>query len=92
MTQALNNKGVPELYEAIQRHAAYLKESESGEIQAREKREHACINAAVKQLKRVLALRIEEEGEIKKIMENVRQGKKNPYQGADEMVKTLLNN
>jgi len=90
MTQALNNKGTSELYEAIQRHTVYLKESESGEAKARGNREYACVNAAVKRLKRVLALRVEEEGKIKEIMEEVRQGKKNPYRGANEMVEILL--
>jgi LAO/AO transport system kinase len=90
MVQALNNIGVPELYEAIQKHRTYLEESESGKMQARRNREHACVNAAVKQLRRLLALRIEEGGEVKEIMENVRQGKKNPYRGANEMVNALL--
>ncbi|MCL2436440.1 MAG: methylmalonyl Co-A mutase-associated GTPase MeaB [Clostridiales bacterium] len=91
LTQALNNKGIPELYEAIQKHMNYLQQSEAGEMQTRRKREHACISAATKQFKRILALRMEEDGKIKEMMESVRQGKKNPRQGANEIINVLLN-
>ena len=90
MTQALNNIGISELYEAIKKHNAYLTESEAGETQAMKNRENACINATVKQLKRIVTQNNEEGGEINQIVESVRQGKKNPYLGANEIVKVLL--
>lgn len=92
MAQALNNKGVSELYEAIQRHRVYLEESELGKIQARGNREYTCFYAIEKQFRRILTLRIKEREGIREIMEKVRQGKINPYKGANEIIGALLKN
>lgn len=90
MTQALNNKGVSDLYEAILRHKIYLEKSGLNKVQARRNREYTCLYAIDKQFKHILASSIQAKEEIKKIMEEVREGKVNPYHGANKIVKTLL--
>ena len=90
MTQALNNKGIPELYEAIQKHGDYLKDSGTGELQAQGNRKHVCQNAVMKKLKRTLDERFETDESLKQIMKDVIEGHKNPHIGANEIVKLLL--
>jgi LAO/AO transport system kinase len=92
MTQALNNKGISELFEAIQKHKAYLEESGLGKLQARGNREYTCFYAIEKQFKRILALKMKEEGKVKNTMEKVRRGEINPYRGANEMIEELIKN
>ena len=86
-TQALNSKGIDELYDAILKHRNYLKELGASEIQASKNREIACINATVRKFKRFLIEQAEADGEVKKIIDEVKLGNKHPHQGASEILK-----
>lgn len=90
MIQALNNKGIPELYEAMKKHKDYLLESGAGELQAKVNRKHICENAILKTLKRTVMSHIEGEGEIREIIDSVVSGEKNPHKGANEITEILL--
>lgn len=92
VTEALNNKGISELYEAIQKHRVYLKESGLSRLRAKEDLEHSCINVAVKQINNILLESIKVNGELKEVMDKVKQGVVNPYQGANEIIRVFLNN
>lgn len=92
LTEALNNKGIEELYEAIEKHRAFLKETGLGKRRVEEELGHTCFNVAVKQIKSILSECITETGEVKAIMDKVKMGGVNPYRGANEIVRVLLNN
>jgi LAO/AO transport system kinase len=90
MTQALNNKGIDELYDAILKHGNYLKESGIDEIFASKNREFACINATVRKFKKLLIAKADSDSEIKNIIAEVKLGNKNPHKGANEILELMF--
>lgn len=90
LTEALNNKGISELYEAIQRHKVYLEESGLRMLRVKKDLEHTCLNVSVKQIKNILMDSLKDNGEIKEIMDKVKEGGVNPYRAAKKIVRVLL--
>lgn len=92
MTQALNNKGIDELYDAIMKHEDYLKASGARELLASRNREFACFNAVMRKFKRILSEQSATDFDIIKVFDEVKAGSKNPHEGAREVLELLLDN
>lgn len=90
LTEALNDRGTLELYQAIQKHKDYLSKSGLRELQVRQHSEHTCYYALQELLKNYINISIEESKEIKNIFQTVREGGENPYKAADEIFKIIL--
>ncbi|MCM0759491.1 methylmalonyl Co-A mutase-associated GTPase MeaB [Sporomusa sphaeroides DSM 2875] len=90
LTEALNNRGVSELYEAAKKHRMYLIQSGVKEQQAVQQRGQLCQNAVQEQMKVYLQKCFAEIKDVKAILKVVQEGSLNPYQGADEIRKLLL--
>lgn len=90
LTEALNNRGIMELYLAVQRHKDYLFKSGLTELKTKQRRENACHYAMQEVLKNYMEKSIEEVEEIKNILQTVREGDINPYKAADEIMKIIL--
>ena len=91
LTEALNAHGIPELHRAILAHKAYLNESGRAEDIAKTRREHTCLYALKEMLDKHVKQQIEESKEISSFLENVREGRTNPYQGASEILQDIFN-
>lgn len=91
MTEALNNRGVSELYTAIQKHKAYITESGLSLSRDIKHLEHTCLDAVEKLIKRIIKEETEEEA-IKEILTQVRIGLISPYKGANQIIRKVLNN
>ncbi len=89
-TEALNNSGISDLYEAVQRHNAYLFQSGMKERQTLQHRVQICQDAIFEQLKKYLLKSFEEVEGMKAILQLVQDGRLNPYQAADEILKDAL--
>jgi LAO/AO transport system kinase len=90
LTEALNNRGISDLYEAIQRHRTFLCQSGLKERQTKLQREHACYGAIKEGLKRYLRECFLEVEEVKTIIKTVQEEGLNPYHAADEILQLLL--
>ena len=90
LTEALNNRGVSDLYEAAQRHRTYLFQSGLKERQTLQQREQTCQNAVQEQMKNYILKCFQEMEEIKTILKMVQEERTNPYQAADRILKLLL--
>ncbi len=91
LTEALNDKGIMELYLAVQKHKNYLAQSGLREIQTQQRREHTCHYAMQEILKKYVNKCIGEVEEIKNILPTVREGGINPYKAANQIVEIILN-
>lgn len=91
LTEALNNCGISDLYEAVQRHRTYCLQSGLKERQTLKHRVQACQDAILEQLKTYLLKSCKNDEGVKGILEMVREGRLNPYQAADEVLGKLLN-
>ncbi|PKM90372.1 MAG: methylmalonyl Co-A mutase-associated GTPase MeaB [Firmicutes bacterium HGW-Firmicutes-12] len=89
LTEALNNKGTTELYQAIQTHKNYLNESGTAALMSQTRREHTCLYAMKETIKKYIDHKMEIE-EAKLIQKKVREGGLNPYQGANEIINNIL--
>lgn len=92
LTEALNDRGIRELYEAVQRHRAYLCESGLRELQTRQRRENACHYAIQEGLKKYMQKSFEEIEEVKGVLNTVQDGGINPYVAADKILSLFLKN
>jgi LAO/AO transport system kinase len=90
LTEALNNKGTKELYQAIEMHKNYLNESGLAELMSRTRREHTCLYAMKETIKKYIDQKTEGNEEVKLILNEVREGGVNPYQGANEIIDTIF--
>jgi LAO/AO transport system kinase len=90
LTEALNNRGISDLYEAIQRHRTFLCQSGLKERQTQLQSEHACYAAIELGLKKYLRKSFLEVKEVKTILETVQEEGFNPYHAADEILQLLL--
>ncbi|HZK53490.1 MAG TPA: methylmalonyl Co-A mutase-associated GTPase MeaB [Desulfosporosinus sp.] len=90
LTEALNDRGIIELYLAVQRHKDYLSKSGLRELQTKQRRENTCHYAMQEVLKNYMDKSLEEVEEIRNILQTVREGDINPYKAADEIMKILL--
>lgn len=90
LTEALNDRGIMELYLAVQRHKDYFSKSGLRELQTKQRREHTCHYAMQEVLKKYTDKSIEEVEEIKNILQTVQEGDMNPYKAADEIIKIIL--
>lgn len=91
LTEALNSKGIDELYQAIQKHKTYLNESGWAEKLAQTRREHTCLYAMNEMIKTYIDKQIEEVEEVRSNLKRVREGGINPYRGASELIKNMFN-
>jgi LAO/AO transport system kinase len=89
LTEALNNKGTKELYQAIQTHKNYLNESGIATLMSQTRREHTCLYAMKETIKKYIDQKMGNE-EVKLIQNKVREGGLNPYQGANEIIDTIF--
>ncbi len=90
LTEAVNNKGIAELYEAIQKHRLYLQESGMGKLRSIEALKHTCVNIVLKRISDILLEHIDKKGDVKEVMDKVRSGKLNPYRGANEIIRLII--
>lgn len=90
LTEALNDKGIKELYLAVQRHKDYLSQSGLRELQTKQRREHTCHYAMREVLRKYTDKCIEEVEEIKDILQTVREGGISPYKAANEIMEIIL--
>ena len=90
LTEALNYRGIMELFLAVQRHKDYLSKSGLRELKTKQRCENACHYAMQEMLKNYMEKSIEEVEEIKNILQAVREGDINPYKAADEIMKVIL--
>lgn len=90
LTEALNDKGIKELYLAVQRHKDYLSQSGLRELQSQQRREHTCHYAMREVLRKYTDKCMEEVEEIKDILQTVREGGINPYKAANEIMEIIL--
>jgi len=91
LTEALNNRGILDLYEAVQRHRTYLFQSELKDRQTLQQRAQTCKDAILEQLNKYVLKSFEEDEEIATMLIMVQDGRLNPYQAADEILAKLLN-
>lgn len=89
LTEAIGERGIPELYQAVHRHRDYLSISGLRGFQVKRRREQTCQNAIQETLQKYIANRVEAE-EIKNIFFLVREGSINPYKAAEEIVKVII--
>ncbi|WP_088189726.1 methylmalonyl Co-A mutase-associated GTPase MeaB [Desulfosporosinus sp. FKA] len=92
LTEALNDRGISDLYEAIHRHRTFLCQSGLKKQQTHLQREHACYGAIEEGLKNYLRKSFLEVDEVKTILKRVREEDLNPYHAADEILQLLFAN
>lgn len=90
LTEALNNRGIADLYEAVQRHRKYLNQSELKERQILQQREEICKGATIEQLKTYVLKSFEKDQGIQEILTMVREGRLNPYLAANGILEKIL--
>lgn len=90
LTEALNNKGVEDLYQAIKKHKEYLDASGLAETQIKTRREHTCLYAMKEILKKHVEEKTKEVKDVQEILRKVREGDADPYQGAKEIINTIF--
>lgn len=90
LTEALNSKGIDELYQAIQKHKDYLIESGWAEKLAQIRREHTCLYAIDEMIKSYIQQKFEEVDEVQSNLKKVREGGINPYLGANEIINNIF--
>ncbi|KLU58673.1 putative GTPase [Peptococcaceae bacterium CEB3] len=91
LTEAQSERGILDLYQAIQRHRDYLSQSGRGELQTKRRREQTCHYAIQEVLKNYMEKSFGEIEEVRNIFEVVREGSLNPYKAADEVLKIIFN-
>lgn len=90
LTEALNSRGISDLYEAIQRHRTFLSQSGLKERQTKLQREQTCCGAVEEGLKKYLRESFLGVEEVKTILKTVQEEGLNPYHAADEILQLLL--
>ncbi|KLU60090.1 putative GTPase [Peptococcaceae bacterium CEB3] len=90
LTEALSDQGIPELFQAIQRHQDYLSRSGLREFQIKRHREETCLYAVQETLKRFTEELVQEKEDIRNILKTVREGGINPYKAAEDITQLIL--
>lgn len=89
LTEALNDKGTDELIQAIRRHQDYLSESGLAAQITAKRREYACQYAMKEALRKYMEKQSAENKEVQALLELVRDGIIDPYQGAEKILKII---
>lgn len=87
-TEAVNDRGVTELLEEIEKHRHYLLES-TGDLNLRKRRDRIreeLRELIINRLLREIFAELEETGEIEMAVNSIMEGKTDPYTASDELV------
>lgn len=87
-TEAINDVGIGELYQQIQRHHQTLEETGRLSQRRQEQRKDEFLEAIRQKAARRIAKAIEQDSELTNYIEKVRSGEIDPYSAADEVLKS----
>ena len=89
-TEAVRGEGVPELWQAVLDHRAFL--DRDGELQARRRRsiEHEVVAVAVSQVRRRLAEAVERDPEVRALLDRVHARELDPLTATREIAERVL--
>jgi len=88
-TQAVNDVGIEELYQAVERHREYLQTSGELTLRRQHQRREEFLHSVEQKLQSQLCQFLQENDKLLSLVKKVEKGETDPYTAADIMEKTL---